>query len=187
MPKRRDEFREERIFQALANWTETKPGREVLVADHVREPGNWQVWSAFHESRYVEDPPRLSHAVTRLREVSRDRVTHVYEWWVPGGLATPKELTVIFYAHEIEPILRNRGVKNGLASVKEIYALRVADEQDAGFLEMSVDDKLMEVLREYYDAEGNLVLVLRQLLGVDEVTGTERSLKGISMEGRLEW
>lgn len=187
MPKRRKKASEEEVFEALAKWTEGKPGREVLVTEYVDEPRNWQVWSAFNESQHVSPPPKLSHAAIRLRDTSRDQVTHVYEWWLPAWLATPKELTAVFYAHELEPILRERGIKKGLATVKEVYALRVADEQDARFLEISVNDKYMEVLREYHDSDGNLVLILRQLLGVDQVTGTERSLKGIPMEGRLEW
>jgi hypothetical protein len=187
MPKRRKRAGEEGSFRALANWTELKPGREVLITEYVDEPRNWQILGAFHDSPHAPSPPILSHAVTRLRDVPRNRVTRVYEWWLPGGLANPNELTAIFYAHELEPLLRERGLKKGLATVKEIFALRVADDQDADFLQIPVDDKFLEVMREYFDSEGHLVLILRQLLGTDQMTGTERSLRGVEMEGRLEW
>lgn len=187
MPKRRKRTNEEASFRALANLTDMKPGREVVVTEYVDEPRSWQVLGAFYESPHFTSSPILSHAVTRLRDVPRDRVTHVYEWWLPASLANPKELTAIFYAHELEPLVRARGLKEGLATVKEIFALRVADDKDAQFLDISKDDKFLEVMREYFDSKGNLVLILRQLLGEDQMTGTERSLRGVEMEGRLEW
>lgn len=42
-------------------------------------------------------------------------------------------------------------------------------------------------MREYYDVDGGPILILRQLLTVDQMTGVERSIRGVAMEGRLEW
>lgn len=114
----------EESFDALEALSENMPGREVVVTEHVDEPRNWQILGAFHDSPYVPYPPHLSHAVVRLRDLPRNRITHLYEWWAPAWLASPKELSGAFYAHELEPLLKERGIWKGFATLKEVFALR---------------------------------------------------------------
>jgi len=177
----------EELFDLLSKWTASMPGYEPVVSEYVDHPENWHVPGSFIGSKYYEQLPRLAHSAIRMRDKVRKQVTHLYEWWVPSILVKPKELTGIFYAHELEPLLLERGVKKGLAKVRESYAVRPLTLDDVRALDASEDDKVLEVWREYFDKDDNLVILHRQLLAEDQMTGHTRSLVGEEMEGRNEW
>lgn len=114
-------------------------------------------------------------------------MTHLYDWWAPTDYACSFEISSVFYGHEIAPVLEERGVRGGLDSVKESFALRLVELWDAKDLELSEDDKILEVWREYRDGDGQVALVSRELLTVDQTTGHTKSLRGVEREGRTEW
>lgn len=185
--KDRDEATPEELFDLLSKWTAGMPGYEPVVSEYVDHPENWNVPGSFNGSKYYDQLPRLAHSAIRMRDRTRNQVTHLYEWWVPGILVKPEELTGIFYAHELEPILKERGVKKGLAKVRESFAIRALTLDDARAMDAPEDDKVLEIWREYFDRDDNLAILHRQLLSEDQMTGHTRNLIGEDKEGRSEW
>jgi hypothetical protein len=166
----------EEVFADSAQRGEPGIYREVVEAHRAFATGDWTLEELFHKrSAHVQYGWSLAYAAIRWRNYS-GHTTKVIQFWAPRGLFSEQELAEVDTETLLEPKLKERGVPDGAVRVRETFALGIPDERERQLLELESPEPIMRVFREYFDAQGEGLLLERTLLRHGEVTGHVRFL-----------
>jgi hypothetical protein len=114
-------------------------------------------------SPYLEGDRRISHALIRWLG-ARMEPAHLLGWWAPHRLLRPDELAEAEYVADLEPLLVERGVAEGVAQVKEDFVIAAPEDEHRTLLGLEPPDQVMYVVSEYRDRDGRPVLLRRQVM-----------------------
>lgn len=163
---------EDEFFAEVAKGRPIPFAREVLRKEvlHAAPAADFLVSDLFDRTNpYLKDDPHISHVLVRWRGEGGEP-THLLEWWAPYVLLRPEELAEAEYEGDLDPLVVERGVKEGAILAKEDFTIEAPEEEHRVLLGLESGERVMYVVSDFRDQLRRTMLLKRQVLASGMVT-----------------